>query len=393
MALLTALVSLSIDTILPALPSIGASLGAERANDSQLVVSSLFLGLGLGQLFYGPLSDTTGRKPAVYLGLGLYIAGSVLAMLSHTMPQMLAGRFLQGAGAAGPRTITIALVRDRFDGPAMARVMSLIMAVFIVVPAIAPTLGQAILAVSEWRTIFGIYLVTALVAAAWFALRQQETLAPHRRIPFSCGRLAGAAREVLTHRLALGYTLAAGCVFGSFLGYLTSAQQILQQQYALGVRFPLYFAILAVSLGGASFLNSRLVVRHGMRALSTWALRGTCTGSVIFTAVAVAASGHPPLWAFMMYMMLSVFGIGLLFGNLNSLAMQPLGHIAGTGSAMVGGGSMLISLVLGTAIGQSYDGTVLPLVGGFAALSALSIVAVRWAESGPDLRELQEARG
>jgi DHA1 family bicyclomycin/chloramphenicol resistance-like MFS transporter len=390
MATLTALVALSIDMILPALPAIGATLDVRRPNDNQLVISLLFLGFGLGQLLYGPLSDNTGRKPAVYVGLGLFISGCLLALFSRTFPVMLAGRFLQGLGVAGPRTMTIALVRDRFEGRSMARVMSLIMAVFILVPVVAPTMGQAVLGVSSWRTIFGVYLTMGLVACVWFGLRQEETLSSDRRIPFSIGRMAGAAREVLTHRLALGYTVAAGLVFGAFLGYLTSVQQILQQQYALGPRFPLYFAMLAVSLGGASFLNSRLVVRHGMRRLSRWSLRGVCAMSVTFAGVALAQSGHPSLWALMTYLMVSFFGIGLLFGNLNALAMQPLGHIAGTGAAIVGALSTLISMALGTSIGQSYDGTVLPVVAGFAVLSALAIAVMRWAEWEGHLPEIAE---
>ena len=382
MAALTALVALSIDMILPALPAIGATLGVERSNDNQLVISSLFLGFGLGQLLYGPMSDATGRKPAGYAGLLLFIVGCVLALLAWSFPMMLAGRFLQGAGVAGPRTMTIALVRDRFEGRAMARVMSLVMAVFILVPIVAPALGQAVLAVSGWRTIFGIYLAMALVTGAWFALRQDETLPPGSRIPFSAGRMASAAREVVTDRLALGYTVAAGLVFGAFMGYLTSAQQILQQQYALGTRFPLFFAMLAISIGGASLLNSQLVMRHGMHALSSWSLRAICAVSVIFGAVALAASGHPPFWTLMTYLLATFFAVGLLFGNLNALAMQPLGHIAGTGAAVVGAVSTLISMALGTAIGQSYDGTVLPLVAGFAVLSVLAIIATHWAESG-----------
>ena len=382
MATLTALVALSIDMVLPALPAIGAALGVQRANDNQLVVSLLFLGFGLGQLFYGPLSDVAGRKPAAYVGLALYVAGSLLALLARSFPLMLAGRLLQGAGVAGPRTITLALVRDRFEGREMARVMSLIMAVFILVPVVAPALGQAILGLFGWRAIFGVYLAMGLLASVWFAMRQEETLPSGRRIPFSRARIAAAAREVLANRRAIGYTVAAGSVFGAFLGYLTSAQQILQQQYALGGRFPLYFAMLAIAIGSASLVNATLVVRHGMHALSSWSLHGICIVSVVFTAVAAARSGHPPLWMLMTYLMASFFGIGLLFGNLNALAMQPLGHIAGTGAAVVGATSMLISLALGTWIGQSYDGTVLPLVVGFAVLSACSIAMVRWAESG-----------
>jgi DHA1 family bicyclomycin/chloramphenicol resistance-like MFS transporter len=387
MATLTALVSLSIDMVLPALPAIGATLGVERANDNQLIVSLFFLGFGLGQLLYGPLSDAAGRKPAVYAGLAFFTAGCVLALLARTFPMMLAGRFLQGVGVAGPRTISLALVRDRFEGRAMARVMSLIMAVFILVPVVAPALGQAIIWISGWKMIFGVYLVMAAIASVWFGIRQEETLPSSRRIPFSLGRMTSAMRDVVTNRQSIGYTVASGYVFGAFLAYLSSAQQILQQQYGLGTRFPLYFAMLAITIGGASILNAKLVVRYGMRVLSNWALRGICLVSVVFTAVASAASGRPPLWTLMTYLMASFFGIGLLFGNLNALAMQPLGHIAGTGAAVVGATSMLISLALGTLIGQSYNGTVLPLVVGFAVLSACSLGSAWWAELGTSVRQ------
>jgi DHA1 family bicyclomycin/chloramphenicol resistance-like MFS transporter len=295
---------------------------------------------------------------------------------------MLAGRFLQGIGVAGPRTITLALVRDRFEGREMARVLSLITVVFILVPIVAPALGQTVLAVSGWRAIFGVYLAMGLLATVWFAMRQEETLTSDRRIPLAPGRMFTAVRDVVSDRQSVGYTVAGGFVFGAFLGYLTSAQQILQQQYALGSRFPLYFAVLAIAIGGASFVNASLVLRYGMHALSNWSLRSICAVSVVFAGVAVGWSGHPPLWSLMAYLMVSFFGIGLLFGNLNALAMQPLGHVAGTGAAVVGATSMLISLALGTLIGQVYNGTVLPLVVGFAVLSACAILTTRWAEGG-----------
>jgi MFS transporter, DHA1 family, multidrug resistance protein len=382
MGMLTALVALSIDMVLPSLPAIGVSLGVARANDNQLVISLLFLGFGVGQFFYGPFSDAAGRKPAAFLGLTIFTVGCVLSLLSQTLPIMLAGRLLQGIGVAGPRTITIALVRDRFEGREMARVMSLVTAVFILVPIIAPALGQALLGVFGWRAVFVVYLVMGLITSIWFGLRQEETLPAARRLPFSLPRLAAAAREVVTNRVTVCYTIAAGLVFGAFLGYLTSAQQILQEQYALGSRFPLYFAVLAVAIGGASLANAKLVLRYGMRPLSQWALWGIFTISVAFSGVSAMASGRPPLVLLMAYLMASFFGIGLLFGNLTTLAMQPLGAIAGTGSAVVGATSMLISLTLGTVIGQIYDGTVLPLVVGFAVLSLCSIVAAWWAEAG-----------
>jgi DHA1 family bicyclomycin/chloramphenicol resistance-like MFS transporter len=382
MATLTALVALSIDMVLPSLPAIGASLGVARANDNQLVVSLLFLGFGLGQFFYGPLSDAAGRKPAAFLGLTVFTAGCLLALLAHTFPMMLAGRFLQGLGVAGPRTITIALVRDRFEGREMARVMSLVTAVFIIAPIVAPQMGQVVLEHFGWRAVFVVYLVMGVVASTWFGLRQEETLPPERRVPFSLARLAAATAMVVTNRMTVCYTIASGFVFGAFLGYLTSAQQILQEQYALGSRFPLYFSLLAVGIGGASLANARLVLRYGMRPLSQWALWGIFVLSMAFTGIATLAGGRPALWLLMTYLMVSFFGIGLLFGNLTTLAMQPLGAIAGTGSAIVGATSMLISLTLGTGIGQIYDGTVVPLVAGFAVLSLCSIGAAWYAEAG-----------
>jgi MFS transporter, DHA1 family, multidrug resistance protein len=380
MATMTALIALSIDMMLPALPAIAATLGVRRANDSQLVVSLLFLGFGFGQFFYGPISESVGRKPAVYVGLALFSAGCVLALVARSFPVMLVGRVLQGVGVGGPRAMTIALVRDRFEGRAMARVMSLVMAVFILVPVIAPSIGQALLGVAGWRTIFAVYLTMGLVLWVWFGWRQEETLDPKRRLPLSPENIAREAREIFTNRLAFGYTVAAGLVYGAFIGYLSSVQQILQQQYALGPKFPLYFATLAVALGGASLCNARLVGRYGMRPLAGWALKLVCAVSIVFLAVVASRAGHPPLPALIAYLLASFFGIGLLFGNLNALAMQPLGHIAGIGAAVVGGSQTLISLALGTVIGQSYNNTVLPLVAGFAILSALAIVVVRFAE-------------
>jgi MFS transporter, DHA1 family, multidrug resistance protein len=388
MATMTALIALSIDMMLPALPAIAATLGVQRANDGQLIVSLLFLGFGFGQFFYGPISESVGRKPAVYVGLALFSAGCVLALVARSFPMMLVGRVLQGVGVGGPRAMTIALVRDRFEGRAMARVMSLVMAVFILVPVIAPSIGQAILGFAGWRTIFGVYLGLGLMVWVWFAWRQEETLAPERRLPLSIGNIARGAREVVTNRLAIGYTLAAGLIYGAFIGYLSSVQQILQEQYALGPKFPLYFSTLAIALGGASLCNARLVGRYGMRRLAGLALRLVCAVSIVFLAVVASRAGHPPLPALIAYLLASFFGIGLLFGNLNALAMQPLGHIAGIGAAMVGGSQTLISLALGTVIGQSYDNTVLPLVAGFAVLSALAIVVVRFAEKDEGTKNL-----
>lgn len=380
MALMMSLVAMSIDAMLPALADIGADLGAPNENASQLVVTMIFAGLAAGQLVYGPLSDSIGRKPAIAMGYAVYVTGLLLAIFAASFPMMLAGRLLQGLGIAAPRTVSIALIRDRFEGRAMARVMSFITMVFILVPILAPSLGQAILLAADWRAIFVALLLIALASLAWFWLRQPETLPPARRAPLSAGRVGHALREVLGNRTALGYTLMAGLVAGAFQGYLSSAQQIFQFQYGLGARFPLLFAVNAAAIGLAAFTNGRLVMRYGMRAMTRLAAVVMVALSVIFVGVALVTGGRPALALFMGYLMPNFFCVGILFGNMNSLAMQPLGHIAGVGAAVVGSLSTWLATPLGAAIGQAYNGTVTPLVLGFAALGLAALALMRWAE-------------
>jgi MFS transporter, DHA1 family, multidrug resistance protein len=381
-ALMISLVALSIDAMLPALPTIGADLGVDRANDVQLVISALFLGLAVAQMVYGPLSDSFGRKPAIYTGFAIFIAGCLLSILARGLEVMLLGRFLQGIGAAGPRIVTMALVRDQYAGRAMARIMSLAMAVFIMVPVLAPGIGQGILLVADWRAIFGLLLAVALIALTWFALRQPETLPPARRTPFSLRSVGAAVGETFRHRAAFGYTMMAGLIFGSFVGYLTSAPQIFLRQYQTGGRFALYFGLLAACIGAAMLVNARLVMVWGMHLLCRIALTTACAVSALFFLWAWAVAGHPPLWALMAYLAVTFFCNGMLFGNFNAMALEPLGHIAGVASAVVGSLTTFLSLALGTLIGRSFDGTVLPLVGGFAALGFAALLVMRWAETG-----------
>jgi len=381
MATLISLTALSIDAMLPALDTIGQDLSVERDNDVQLVVSAIFLGMAVGQLAYGPLSDSAGRKPALLAGLGLFMGGCGLSLLAQSFPMMLGGRLLQGLGAAGPRIVTIAVIRDQYEGRQMARVMSFVMAVFIIVPVIAPAMGQGILLFAGWRAIFSAFLVIAAATAVWFTLRQPETLPQEQRIPFTVDRISGGIWEVLKTRDALGYTIAAGLVFGPFLAYLSTAQQVFQGQYGLGELFPLYFALLSIALGAAALSNAKLVMRYGMKTLAQWALVMIVLLSGVFFVVAYLAGGHPPLWSLVAYLLLDFFCVGILFGNLNAIAMEPLGHIAGVGAAVVGALSMAISVASGSVIGQAYDGTVLPLTAGFGILSAAALAAMRWTES------------
>ena len=381
MAMLTAMTALAIDAMLPALAEIGGDLGVVRDNNRQLVLSALFLGFALGQIVYGPLSDRFGRKPGMYIGLALFVVGCVLSMSAWSYPAMLAGRFLQGIGAAGPRIVCLAVIRDRYKGREMARVMSFIIAVFVIVPTVAPALGQAILLVSGWRAIFGALLAFAITCLIWFAIRHPETLKPERQVPLSIGPLAAAVRQVGGNRPAVGYTVAAGLVFGGFLGYLNSAQQIFQEQFQVGSLFPAYFAVLSLAFAASSYVNGKLVVRHGMRTLAIRSLQAMCLLSAVFLVALLQSAGAAPLWVFMIWGSAAFFCLGAVFGNVHALAMEPFGHIAGIAAALIGSFTSLTSMLLGALIGQYYDGTLLPLVGGFAVLGLGSLGAMSWAGS------------
>ena len=380
-SLMTSLIALSIDAMLPALADIDSDLALQNSNDRQLVVSMIFFGLALGQLFFGPLSDSIGRKRATYYGYVIYIGGSLLSAFAFNFPMMLAGRVLQGIGVSAPRAITLAIVRDRYEGRMMAKVMSFVMTVFILVPMIAPILGQTILLFVGWRAIFACFILIALVSVIWFAVRMPETLPSENRAPFSLNRIIGATVVIVKNRIALGYTIAIGLVSGAFLGYLNSSQQIFQDQYSLGELFPIVFSGIAIPIGLASLSNTRLVMRFGMRLLVNWALRAIIVLAVIALGIAMFTEGNPPLWFVLTYLVLSFFCVGILFGNLNTLAMEPLGRLAGIGAAIVGSLSTLVQMVLGTFIGQNYNNTIFPLVISFAILSGLSILVIMWIES------------
>ena len=373
LAMMMSLAALSIDAVLPALTIIGGELGVEYENTNQLIISFLFLGMSGGQIFYGPLSDAAGRKPAIYIGFIIFISGTLLSLFAHCFTLMLAGRALQGLGAASPRVVSIAIVRDRYEGQKMAQVMSFIMTIFIIIPILAPALGQLILSVSGWRSIFGLFLFLAFFSLIWFSLRLPETLEKEKRIPFSPVRIISSVREILNTRQSFAYTIISGLIFGSFLGYLNSSQQILQIQYGLGDKFPLYFGILAIAFGTATLMNSKLVTFFSMKNLILRAMQAFVILSGVFLVFSLAQNGHPPFLSFMLYLIPLFFTIGILFGNLNALAMEPLDHIAGIGASTVGSLSTFTALAIGTVIGQSYNGTILPLISGFLLLGATAL--------------------
>ena len=381
-ALTTSLVAMSIDTMLPALGDIARDLSLGNPNDRQLVLTAFFGGLSVGQLIAGPLSDATGRKPALFAGIACFIVGSLCCALAPSFNVLLVGRVLQGLGAAGPRIVAVAVVRDLYSGRAMAKVMSFVQTVFILVPVLAPAFGQTLLLVAHWRVLFWLLVVVALIDAAWFGLRQPETLPLARRASLSLGVVLGRMGEALRNRLTLCYTLASGAVFGAIVCYLGTSQQIYQEQYGVGKLFPVYFGACAFSLGLASFVNARLVMRFGIRTLSRRAVICEVVVAVASVLVAAAYHGHPPLPLFMLGMLVCFFCNGLLFGNYNARAMQPMGHIAGVAAAVCGSLSGLVAMLIGTPLGRAYDGTVIPVLGGFALLSLSAWLLTEIAEWG-----------
>lgn len=381
LALLISLIAFSIDAMLPALPQLGADLGAAHPNDTPLVIMSLFAGIALGQLIAGPISDSLGRRPVTLTGVAIFLAGSAICALSRDFTTLLIGRAIQGFGAAGPRVMATAIVRDRSSGDAMARTMSFIMSVFILVPVVAPLMGQGLAYVSGWRAIFGAFLALGSVGGVWFLMRHPETLPPERRVPFSLARIWAGIRETCCNRYVLCIMLAAGLVYGALVAYLGSAQPIIAEQYGQGALFPVYFGIVAMSVGSASLLNAKLVMRLGMHRLIVAALVMFSLLSAAFLAVSIMAAGHPPFGLLIGYLLASFFALGILFGNLNAAAMEPLGHIAGLASAAFGSIMTLISLAIGVLVGRSYDSTVLPLVGTFTGLGVgalLLVILARW---------------
>lgn len=371
MASFMASVAISIDAMLPALEVMGRDLGVSEVNHTQYIIVLIFAGMAVGQLIAGPLSDAIGRKKILYLGLSLYAIGSVVSMLAPSMTVMLAGRLLQGLGVAGPYVSAVAIIRDKYSGADMARIMSLVMMIFVIVPSLAPALGQLIMYVASWRAIFAFFFVAAVGIAAWVYFGLEETLPPAKRIRLRALDIALGFREVFANRVTSGYMICMGLAFGSFMGYLNSTRQIFQDLFNTGEWFSAYFGGLALVFGASSLFNARIVQKHGMRRLCRSAVTAVIGASLAY--LAYRAMFGDQLIVFLAYVSVLYFAMGLMFGNLNAIAMEPMGHIAGIASAVIGATSSVISLSLGTLIGQMYDGTLVPVATGFAVLGVVSL--------------------
>ncbi len=379
-AMMMALNALAIDMMLPALPAIGDALGVVTENSRQWVITAYLLGFGAAQLIYGPLADRYGRKPVLMVGLSLYVLFSVMAAFAPSFELLIAARVATGLGAAALRVLAVSIMRDRYSGRTMARVMSLSFLVFLGVPILAPAFGQLILTVAPWPWIFGVLAVAGSAFTIWAALRLPETLHLENRMPIRVGRIASAFREAVTHRQAIGYTLAMTCIIGALFGFLNSSQQIFFDVFREPGLFTAVFAAIAGGIAVASLLNARLVERLGSRLISHTALLGFIAMSAIHAAVAL--SGHETIWTFAILQALTMFCFGFIAGNFGAMAMEPMGHIAGTASSAQGFISTTFGASLGFLIGQQFDGSAAPMTVGFVCLGLAALVCVLFAERG-----------
>lgn len=373
-AALMAMSALAIDAMLPALPAMGHALGILYDNQRQWIISAFVLGFGVGQIVYGPVADRYGRRPVLIFGSAMFGLAALASLFAHDFGTIIAARVLQGLFCAASRVLAVSIVRDRYQGRQMARVMSLSFMVFLIVPILAPSIGQVILLVAPWEWIFVVLGAFGLIVSSWVAWRLPETLHPEDRRPIDPGAIIAAARIVVTERNSVGYSIASTLLFGGLIGYVGSSQQIFSDALGAPGIFPLVFAGTASAMGLASYLNSRIVERVGTRRVSHSALLGFLIVTAIH--VAIAATGHETLLSFALLQGATMACFSLATSNFNAMAMESVGHVAGTAASIQGSLSTVGGGLLGAVIGQSFDGTTVPLTAGYLVLglSALGIV-------------------
>lgn len=372
MASLMSMVALAIDALLPALSIIGHDVHTTQVADNKLLITMIFLGLGVGQLFFGPLSDSFGRKPVVYSGLVIFFIASLICVSAESLTVIIIGRILQGIGLSAPRTVSISIVRDTYSGNYMAKIMSFVTVIFILVPIVAPALGKLILDIYDWKAIFYAQLVFAAIISFWFWKRQEETLKEKFRVKFSSHLFVDGIKELIKFKETIAFTLVTGFITGAFLVYLSSSQQIFETQYGLVDEFPFIFAGLAITAGLATFLNGNLVMKFGMRNLAFYALIGYTAVSFLYVII-FWSQPNPSVEVLIGFLAVQFFAIGFLFGNLRSIAMEPIGHIAGIGAAITGFIATMLSVPIGTLVGRFVTKTALPVFIGFTVCGLISL--------------------
>jgi MFS transporter, DHA1 family, multidrug resistance protein len=379
MAMVMALNALAIDSMLPALPAIGEGLGVAVANDRQYVISTYLFGIGAGSLVYGPLSDRFGRKGVLVPALFAYVAFSIGCGLATSFPMLLALRFGHGLISAALGVIVVAVIRDLFSGDAMAKRLSMIFLVFMIVPAIAPTMGAGVTLFASWRAIFIVLAVMGVVMILWLR-RLPETLHPEDVRPLDLRTMTAGWATVTRHRRAAGYMIASGMMQGALYGYLNSSEQIIADIFHARSWFPLVFACVALGIATANFSNAAIVERFGARRVSQSATFAFMVTSII--QIVVALSGAETLWMFTVLMMVNVGLIGFIGSNFGSIAMEDFGHMAGVASSYQSFAKTLLAATVGALIGQQYNGTTLPLAYAFLISGGVGLVLVLWAERG-----------
>jgi DHA1 family bicyclomycin/chloramphenicol resistance-like MFS transporter len=376
MASLFAIMALSIDAMLPALPEIATALSPHSPNNAQLVVTFFVLGLGLGTFVVGPLSDAYGRKIVILSGSVLFIAGALACYFAPSLEWILAARLVQGLGAAAPRVAGSAMIRDLFKGRAMAEVMSVIMAVFMIVPAIAPLMGQGVIALAGWRSIFLVLAAVSLATSIWMGLRQPETLLQRQNL--SLRHLINASRDVLGMPIVRAAILLQALILGGLFAALSSMQGIFAQSFDRAASFPLWFTVIAVGSAAGSVLNARFVQRFGMRKMLVWALHATLAASAALLAVQAILPADLRFAGFIIWAIVVFGGMGMTMGNLNALALEPLGHIAGLASSVITALSTVLSVVIAIPVGMAFHGTEAPLLAAFVIFGLLSQLVLRF---------------
>lgn len=380
LAFLFATIAFSIDAMLPALPEIATVLTPGNINRAQLVLTAFVGGMGLGTLFAGPISDAIGRKRAILLGFAIYATAALVAIFAQTLEALLIARFVQGLGASGPRIVGLALVRDLYAGREMARITSFVMMVFILVPALAPSIGQGVIWVAGWHGVFIAFLIFAAIGAGWLHLRQPETLPPERRRPLQLAALRAGAREVLGNGQVMLCTIILTLGFGQMFALLSSAQQLFGETYGKGAQFPVWFAVMALLSGTGTILNARFVMRFGMRRIAKWAyiMQTLVSGLMLILLLGDLLPENLRFAVFFLWAVSLFFMAGVTFGNLNALALQQMGHIAGMAASIVAAISTVASILIAGPVGLLYDGTAVPVVGAALICSGLAWTLMSW---------------
>ena len=364
--------ALGIDAMLPAFDDIRADLGlAPDSTSVGAIITSYFVGLAVGQLVYGPVADRFGRRRTIHVSLAVYAGGALASALAPTLTVLVLTRFVWGLGGAGPRVVAMAVVRDRFEGDRMSQVMSSLMAVFILIPIAAPSLGAGVVAVASWQVLFVVCMLFALAVLAW-TLRLPETLRPEHRMELSTRRIAAATKAVASNRQSLGHLVAVTFLMGVFVAYLSGFESVIAQAFDQASAFPLIFGGLAAVMGATMLANRRLVVRYGAGKVTGTTLGIYPVLAVPFVAVVVATGGRPPLAVFLVGMAVMLGCHAVLLPNLNSLALEPMAGIAGTAASVIGSAQTAGGAILGSILMATFDGTARPLVWGFLIFAVLA---------------------